>query len=96
MKRVSSLLFVAMSLFLGIQNSFAQVQDCVFKMNKEEIPKIVVSQTAHLEAEPDKATVNIQVRTEETKLQKAYEKNAERMNQVVSILRGEGVDSKNM
>lgn len=81
---------------LGADLSFAQEESCTLTLNKQEIPKITITQTGKVEAEPDKAIVDVSFTIEEVKIQKTFDKNKEKMNQAIDILKKAGVEKKDI
>ena len=94
--RIIILIFAVLSLGMGPLNARAQEEPVVFKCNKEEIPKITITQTAKIESEPDKAVLDLRITIEETKIERAYQKNTEKMNQVIDIFKSHGVEKKDI
>ena len=92
-----ALIFAVVSLGMGpLKNSNAQEEPVVFKCNKEEVPKLTVTQTAKIESEPDKAVINLEIKIEEVKIENAYQKNKEKMDQVIDTFKAQGVEKKDI
>jgi len=102
MKKILLFILVCLSVFILInQFSFAKGENManeqvVFNCNKEEVPQLVISRTAKIEAEADKAIIYIQVVTEETKVDRASTKNKEKMNLISDILKEYQVEKKDI
>lgn len=89
------ILCIGLTILLA-NSAHAQEETLVFKATKEEIPKVIISRRGKVEAEPDKAIVNIKIVTEETKIDKAADKNNEKMNVVIEILKETSVEKKDI
>lgn len=61
-----------------------------------EKPTVTVAASAEVQAEPDIAYVNLGVRTENAKSDKAREENTELMNKVIAAVKKAGVDEKDV
>lgn len=97
MKKVILVILILIgAIFLFFKLGYCEEQTCVFKCDKEEIPKLIVSKVGKIEAEPDKAIMKIRVLIEEVKLEKAFEQNKEKMNQIIDFFKQEGVDKKDI
>lgn len=75
---------------------FSAEEPVILKCPEEEIPQMTVTETGKIEVEPDLAVIDLSIQVEEVKIEKAYEKNTEKMNKVFEILKTHGVDSKDI
>jgi len=97
MKKILLGVFVCLSVFvLFVQCSYSQEEQAVLNCNKDEVPKLVISRTGNVEAEPDKAIINIRIVTEEAKVGRASDKNKERINSVMNILKEYQIENKDI
>ena len=91
---------VSAVLLLGILmtvSAYPQEEEgCVFTCNKKETPKLIITRVGKIEAEPDKAAFNVDIRAEETKVDKATDKNVDRINAIIGILAQNGVEKKDI
>lgn len=92
---MAALCSISMVIF-KLNNSCAQDETHVFKCDKEGVPKLIITREAKVEAEPDKATINIRILSEEAKVEKAFDKNKEKMNTIIQTLKQEGIEEKDI
>ena len=94
---VIGMLFCILTFILLPSLSFGEGgETMIFKCEKDEIPQLVITRAAKVEVEPDKAEVNIRILTEETRIDKAADKNNEKMNTILNILKEAGVEKKDI
>lgn len=66
------------------------------KSRTAETKTIVVAGTGEVYASPDVGVINISVQTEDMDVSKASSDNSEKMNAIVSFLKGEGIEEKDI
>lgn len=63
---------------------------------KEEIPQMRMTGIGKIEAEPDKAVISLSIMIQEVKLQKAYERNRDKVNEIMAILAENNIEQKDV
>lgn len=79
------LVVVLFGIFLFIAN-ILRAEECKFYCDKE-VPKLVVEGYGIIVADPDKVEFNINLRTEEKRLDKAFEVSTKKINSVTEVLK---------
>jgi uncharacterized protein len=102
-KAMISALIVLFNIFLIVlvASTFVDVQNKVKEgryigQEIESKNKITVSSQGEVYVKPDLALTTLSVVTESEKLQDAMEENTEKMNEVISFVKGKGVEEKDL
>lgn len=89
---------VCILLFVSISFIYA-AGECDTRCCDEEYPRLVIQGEGRIETLPDKANFKVNIRTEEKKLERAFETSTERINAISEKLASNGVkkeDIKNL